>query len=1476
MALPITGLQFVAQGLGTFLTGVNSATKGVQEFYQQAGKSVGSLSGFNTVTGQAASAVNYLIHRLLVLGAVYAATSTIKEWIKLGFDQVVMYDRMSLSVQALIARDLIQAGATKDFGEAMRQAAPQAKALLDWTQQLAVVSIFESQDIRHVQVFAQATGIAADQAQIMTASISAWGTVTGQTEQTLSNVTNALTDMFTKGRVQSEEMRQLARNGIPAWEFLADALGVTTAKLREMVTKGLVPADVGIKAIVDGMSKQYGPALKEFAFSAAGITSSLQDLKKIALREFFTGTFQAIQPYLERFVSVLMQPETLATIRGWGDALGSVASKFFGFAEAVIASGDPLGYLAVIIDKIVPGFYGLYDAISTAIGTFANLAKEAFGWGEGIGIQFAQGIIAAITYIVQAINYIGQVLASWLAPGSPPKVAPDLPEWGAAAAQEWIGGFSKANMSDLKDLAGSIKDVLQNAVSSGGMSEEGVIPALLGGEDVLAKAITEMEDLGDVSAETLSQVYDWASKTSPEIVGLVDAFFDWERASQAVKQAQEELDEINQKFADTLSPLNKELKENEKQQKRLRDLEKLRKLEEKIAEGKASPNEVKLAQLEKEQMQIQDNIDVVKDQQETETEAAQKRLDDAKVLQDAALAEYESKKAQIDLQREHNNLIAEQVKLLERIAKQQEADAKKAAGGGGGGFGAPKGEPMPSGPLNLGTGILDDIKDSLDAFKKKADEARASWAKIRKEFDDSKASIKGVSDKIAPLSDLAGGIGLAFGSLAVGGIVSFVLSLFKAITPLGLLITGATLLYKAWTTNFMGIQEVVGGVVTYIQGLVEDYIPTQKEFGDITKTVSDGVKTAWSDTILPAFEKVGEFVKTELGPVLGDLATALIPLVIAAGQLLASIWTNAVVPAGRLLWSVFTELIWPVIKVVAGVITDLLIPALTATVAFISTNVLPIFKDVFGFINDSLIPLVKEIARVVTEIFLLAWRSLVSYWTDTLFPTVSKLYNDHVLPLIAKFSGPGSLGEGLGKIKEGFEYAVGVVDDFIKSLGGLKGIIDSVIKWLHDLADTIALINVPPALVQHSPSPMEKAINAIGDSLLTLNMIAQNIGNIWANLYIVDGLENLTDAEKKYREEQIKLLEDLPTQIRDVGNELTDFLREMRENFLNANIGSFDVNIGNLQNVRDAFVDIRHLQEDAAEKMAKVLEDGQKDAQDAAEKLADAIASGNQDAIDDALKLVDTVTEANRIALEAAQAEKDAADAKASRLTTITDQEEKDLEAARQKYLQMAQAGDVENAEAYFELRSKQIKDIADLDRQISNTTDARELGSLENQRAFLIQQQQYELQLFDSQAQHRVDTVEESIQKIADAFNKIKFPDLPDGLGDLGAAFMQLVDLMGQLSLIQLPDWLTPGSPTPLEIGLRGITNAVRQLSTTALPPLRVELGKVSGMMSPTQMLSTAYNNNYTDARQYNLATMTNNSPQQVYQSFEIMRSMY
>jgi len=61
-------------------------------------------------------------------------------------------------------------------------------------------------------------------------------------------------------------------------------------------------------------------------------------------------------------------------------------------------------------------------------------------------------------------------------------------------------------------------------------------------------------------------------------------------------------------------------------------------------------------------------------------------------------------------------------------------------------------------------------------------------------------------------------------------------------------------------------------------------------------------------------------------------------------------------------------------------------------------------------------------------------------------------------------------------------------------------------------------------------------------------------------------------------------------------------------------------------------------------------------------------------------------------------------------------------------------------------------------------------------------------------------------------------------------------------LTNIRLPDWLTPGSPTPFELGIRGITDAMTDLATLGVPTLETAFGGLGQSNQDNRRNMTVY----------------------------------
>lgn len=203
------------------------------------------------------------------------------------------------------------------MNEAMAQASPRAEELLKWIQLLAINSPFDQEGVANAFRTALAYGFTTEEAQRLTEAELDFVAATGQSIAVADGIALALGQMRARGKVSAEELNQLSERGLGVNQVL-ETMGFG---LKD-VEKGLVPVDALIEALIKDMEIFEGAGQKQ-STTFAGLIASLSDLKSIGLREFFTGTFTAIQPYLADFVGMLTSAalET-GSIRELGDALG--------------------------------------------------------------------------------------------------------------------------------------------------------------------------------------------------------------------------------------------------------------------------------------------------------------------------------------------------------------------------------------------------------------------------------------------------------------------------------------------------------------------------------------------------------------------------------------------------------------------------------------------------------------------------------------------------------------------------------------------------------------------------------------------------------------------------------------------------------------------------------------------------------------------------------------------------------------------------------------------------------------------------------------------------------------------------------------------------------------------------------------------------------------------------------------------------
>lgn len=257
----------------------------------------------------------------------------------------------------------------------------------------------------------------------------------------IEQVSRAMGQIYTKGRLMNEEMRQLAEAGIPAYEILQQKLGLTQKQLQNL-GKQAIPANVAINALVDGINERFGGLLSQASKTITGLISNIKDNAQMLASGLFTPVASQIRTALvslESFVSKLREAyelrgaggvfeqlvpkdmqasirTLLLNLRNLNDIIKMNVGNLLNFAKAMLAA------LVPILNVVLPPLnilLGLLTALTRAITSnetamkivSATIFGAAAAWAVyKIHALAAVASAAAIKLIVGAVKTLSVAL----------------------------------------------------------------------------------------------------------------------------------------------------------------------------------------------------------------------------------------------------------------------------------------------------------------------------------------------------------------------------------------------------------------------------------------------------------------------------------------------------------------------------------------------------------------------------------------------------------------------------------------------------------------------------------------------------------------------------------------------------------------------------------------------------------------------------------------------------------------------------------------------------------------------------------------------------------------------------------------------------------------------------------------------------------------------------------------------------------
>mgnify|MGYP001588880360 CR=1 FL=1 len=258
----------------------------------------------------------------------------------------------------------------------------------------------------------------------------------GGNAQVFDRIILALGQMQAKGAVSAEEMKQLAEAGIPAWQMLATAIGVTVPEAMDLAKKKQIDSATAIAALQDGMAQRFGGLMEQQAQTIQGTLANLQDtigfimtdigreiITALNIREGLASVQEFVKSFLGWFKSLDQGTKQVLLVLTGTFALGGPILVAIGaFMAALTVITAPMLVAGAIVAGIVAGvtliLLNWQKIKDTGTAIWTSVKTTVVGTARAIYEGIVEWLVEKASAVAQRLQSVASSFAKpfeWLA-----------------------------------------------------------------------------------------------------------------------------------------------------------------------------------------------------------------------------------------------------------------------------------------------------------------------------------------------------------------------------------------------------------------------------------------------------------------------------------------------------------------------------------------------------------------------------------------------------------------------------------------------------------------------------------------------------------------------------------------------------------------------------------------------------------------------------------------------------------------------------------------------------------------------------------------------------------------------------------------------------------------------------------------------------------------------------------------------------
>lgn len=379
--------------------------------------------------------------------------------------------------------------------------------------------------------------------------------------EVVDRVVMALGQIKSKGRVQGEELLQLAEAGIPAYQILADKLKLTGQEVANIGEKG-ISAEIAIKALTEGMNERFGGMMAAQSQSFTGLMSTLKDNASMLAGFLGEDLFAGMKSGLTQVTTLTSSLADAVRTSGWqglfrtetidnttrsihqlNAGLGETTSSLRGMKETPVI--PPEWHL--MIKTVWNAFSNFGETVYTVSAKIMASVQDAFGKGGDAAIKWLPILERVASALVTLIGTAVEIVVMWIgvfadtaseAANFVVSAWDTLGKWFQSFADSvaeifsWlqsnvIGPVAEAFGSTAESVAGIWQDLRNWIVEKTSSMVKGILEALGPLGKALGIAFAGLGDAFNSLAGTKNDTFGkWAAKTKQSTTNAAKGFTD--------------------------------------------------------------------------------------------------------------------------------------------------------------------------------------------------------------------------------------------------------------------------------------------------------------------------------------------------------------------------------------------------------------------------------------------------------------------------------------------------------------------------------------------------------------------------------------------------------------------------------------------------------------------------------------------------------------------------------------------------------------------------------------------------------------------------------------------------------------------------------------------------------------------------------------------------------------------------------------